>query len=90
LKLEGGWDKEVYVVNPKTNEKQVLWTKTPYHEMADFMYGFTNFLINMNYFPKNLQDKIAPTDSRRRPDQRALEVGDFKLATAEKDRLEEK
>jgi hypothetical protein len=31
---------------------------------------------------------VAPTDTRRRPDQRALENGDMKLATIEKDRLE--
>ena len=31
---------------------------------------------------------IPPTDTRRRPDQRALELGDFKLAAKEKERLE--
>jgi len=31
---------------------------------------------------------IAPTDTRRRPDQRALENGDMKTASFEKDRLE--
>lgn len=33
---------------------------------------------------------VAPTDSRHRTDQRALEVGDLDLATPEKMRLEEK
>ena len=33
---------------------------------------------------------LAPTDSRFRPDQRALEEGNFKLAASEKHRLEEK
>ena len=33
---------------------------------------------------------IPPTDTRWRPDQRALELGDFKLAAKEKDRLEVK
>ena len=33
---------------------------------------------------------IPPTDTRRRPDQRALELGDFKLAAKEKERLEVK
>jgi len=31
---------------------------------------------------------VAPTDSRRRPDQRALEVGDLKLAAKFKSALE--
>ena len=33
---------------------------------------------------------MAPTDTRRRPDQRAMENGDLKTAAFEKNRLEEK
>jgi hypothetical protein len=33
---------------------------------------------------------LPPTDTRFRTDQRALEIGDMKLATSEKHRLEEK
>ena len=35
-----------------------------------------------------MENIIPPTDTRRRPDQRALELGDFKLAAKEKERLE--
>jgi len=42
----------------------------------------------MNYFPKRLHNVIAPTDTRRRQDQRALENGEMKLAAFEKERLE--
>lgn len=58
--------------------------------MVDFMYGYTNFMVNLNYLPKKLAKVLAPTDSRWRPDQRALENGDLKLAASEKNRLEEK
>ena len=44
----------------------------------------------MNYLPKQLIPQLPPTDTRFRPDQRAVEVGDFKLAASEKHRLEEK
>ena len=54
------------------------------------MYGFTNFMINLNYRPKRLEKVLPPTDSRWRPDQYALEHGDLKLAAFEKNRLEEK
>ena len=37
-----------------------------------------------------MENMIPPTDTRRRPDQRALELGDFKLAAKEKERLEVK
>ena len=54
------------------------------------MYGLSHFSLQLNYFPKRLHNVVAPTDTRRRPDQRALENGDMKLATYEKDRLENK
>ena len=54
------------------------------------MYGFTRHALQFNYLTDRLAAKIAPTDSRFRPDQRALENGDFKLASSEKNRLEEK
>lgn len=60
----------------------------PYPEKVDWMYGFSHFHLQMNYFPKRLDGVIAPTDTRRRPDQRALENGDMVTAAAEKDRLE--
>jgi hypothetical protein len=37
-----------------------------------------------------MQAMLPPTDSRLRPDQRALENGELDLASTEKNRLEEK
>jgi hypothetical protein len=37
-----------------------------------------------------MKEQLPPTDSRLRPDQRALENGEFDKASAEKHRLEEK
>ena len=54
------------------------------------MYGFSHFMLQLNYLPRQLKKVIAPTDTRFRPDQRALENGDIELATIEKNRLEEK
>lgn len=54
------------------------------------MYGMTYHQLQFNYLPEQLAKAIAPTDTRFRPDQRALENGDFKLAETEKHRLEEK
>lgn len=44
----------------------------------------------MNHLTEKLKKEIAHTDSRLRPDQRALENGDYALASTEKNRLEEK
>lgn len=70
-------------------EEQV-WKKNPYPEQWESMYGMSHFSLQLNYFPRRLHNVVAPTDTRRRSDQRALENGDMKLASIEKDRLEQK
>ena len=46
--------------------------------------------MQLNYFPSWLESYLPPTDTRRRPDQRCLEMGDLVRAAQEKLRLEEK
>lgn len=50
------------------------------------MYYFTALALTLN----ELEEGVAPTDSRRRPDQRLMEDGRWDEANAEKQRLEEK
>ncbi len=58
-------------------------------DKSEWMYQFTQFTLQLNYLPDTLRDKLSHTDSRLRPDQRALENGDTELAIKEKHRLEE-
>ena len=67
-----------------------VWKKHPYPEQWESMYGMSHFSFQLNYFPRRLHNVVAPTDTRRRSDQRALENGDMKLASIEKERLEQK
>ncbi|NXO61801.1 OSBP1 protein, partial [Phainopepla nitens] len=53
---------------------------------AENMYYFSELALTLNA-PEN---GTAPTDSRRRPDQRLMENGRWDEANAEKQRLEEK
>lgn len=46
--------------------------------------------LQLNYLNQDIIKKIAPTDSRLRPDQRSLEFGNRDFALEEKKRLEEK
>lgn len=89
-KFDGKWSEGATLINAKTNEKETIWVKNPYPDQWEYMYGFTRFMLQMNYFPRQLIKQVAPTDTRWRPDQRALENGDIPLATQEKNRLEEK
>ncbi|KAG8062265.1 hypothetical protein GUJ93_ZPchr0003g18494 [Zizania palustris] len=45
---------------------------------------------SMHYLTPGLKDKLPPTDSRLRPDQRCLENGEYERANAEKLRLEQR
>ena len=71
-------------------EPEVVWKKAPYPKNWRSMYGMSTFSLQLNYFPSWLHNKVAPTDTRRRPDQRALENGDMENAAIFKDRLEVK
>lgn len=50
------------------------------------MYYFSELALTLN----ELEEGIAPTDSRLRPDQRLMEKGRWDEANTEKQRLEEK
>lgn len=53
---------------------------------AETMYYFTALALTLN----ESEEGMAPTDSRRRPDQRLMEDGRWDEANSEKQRLEEK
>lgn len=55
-------------------------------ENAENMYYFSALALTLN----ELEDGVATTDSRLRPDQRLMEDGRWDEANSEKQRLEEK
>ncbi|KAH8730901.1 Oxysterol-binding protein-domain-containing protein [Phaeosphaeriaceae sp. PMI808] len=57
---------------------------------AEKHYGMTSFAASLNAFTPIEDGKVAPTDSRLRPDQKALEDGDLDRAEGLKARLEER
>jgi len=89
-KISGFWDKEIKAVSIATNEQTILWQRYP--DIKDFeqQYFLPRFGVNLNYLSLHSLNKVAPTDSRLRPDQRAMEYGKIDIAVTEKDRLEVK
>ncbi|CCE66216.1 hypothetical protein TPHA_0P00580 [Tetrapisispora phaffii CBS 4417] len=65
----------------------LLWKA---NKRPDAPFHLTPFAITLNAPQKHLVPWLAPTDTRLRPDQRAMEDGDYDLAADEKHRLEEK
>ena len=71
-----------------SNQAFVVWEAKQLP--ADMPFNLTPFLITMNDIPDKLRVYLPPTDTRFRPDQRAVEENQYELAAAEKKRLEEK
>lgn len=90
-KIKARWDKFFSVSKPETEtEETMIWERNAEIPDADKQFYFTNFALQLNYLNEDLLKKVAPTDSRLRPDQRSLEFGDKEFALEEKKRLEEK
>ncbi|KAF1994372.1 hypothetical protein P154DRAFT_476060 [Amniculicola lignicola CBS 123094] len=53
-------------------------------------FNLTPFVVTLNDIPDKLREVVAPTDTRLRPDQRAMEDGEYDFAATEKNRVEEK
>lgn len=52
-------------------------------------FNLTPFVLSFNHLDDRLAPWLAPTDSRFRPDQRAMEEGQYDFAATEKNRLEQ-
>lgn len=70
-----------------TNKAFVVWQANPRPKGIPF--NLTPFVMTFNHIDDKLQPWLAPTDSRLRPDQRAMEEGRYDDAGEEKNRLEE-
>ena len=99
-KLEGKWDESLARVVSR-NQLEVLWRANELPSHAHDYYGFTNFTMTLNEITEDLQligedgntivgYRIPVTDSRFRPDQRALEEGRLDDADEIKMDVEEK
>ncbi|XP_076829427.1 oxysterol-binding protein-related protein 1 [Brachyhypopomus gauderio] len=69
---------------------ELIWKISPRPENSAQYYAFSTFAMQLNDVDEGMKGTIPSTDSRLRPDIRALENGDIDLASAEKKRLEEK
>ncbi|KAF9535817.1 oxysterol binding protein [Crepidotus variabilis] len=88
--LDGKWDDQMcQVLDQSGSRLQVLWKMSPFPKGAPDCYGFTHYGITLNEITRDLKGALPPTDSRLRPDVRALENGDLDLAESEKLRVEQ-
>ena len=69
------------------NQAVLVWEANP--RPTGIPFNLTPFVVTINALPDRLKPYVAPTDSRLRPDQRAMEEGEYDFAATEKSRVEE-
>lgn len=97
--IDGTWDHEMKFskVTKTSNDKngcqtvqttdsKILWQRRHPEPEYEKMYNMTKFAVQLN----ELEDNVAPTDSRLRPDQRLMEIGKWDESNKTKCQLEEK
>ncbi|KAJ8445131.1 hypothetical protein Cgig2_029503 [Carnegiea gigantea] len=95
--LFGRWDESMHYVlgdclgkgKDALSEAHLLWRRSKPPKFPT-RYNLTRFAITLNELSPELKEKLPPTDSRLRPDQRFLENGEYEKANAEKLRLEQR
>ncbi|KAG1755070.1 Oxysterol-binding protein-domain-containing protein [Suillus paluster] len=86
-RIEGKWDEQIAQALD-SSYLHILWRIAPFPKESPQYYGFTAFGITLNEITSDLEGRLPPTDSRFRPDVRALEHGDDDEAEVQKTRLE--
>lgn len=88
--LVGKWTSSLTVTEHGTPKSEPpIWSVAELVPDVSRRYGLTTFAASLNEITTLEQGRLAPTDSRLRPDQRAMEEGDFGKAEEWKARLEE-
>ncbi|KDN52515.1 hypothetical protein K437DRAFT_254097 [Tilletiaria anomala UBC 951] len=82
--VKGRWSDNFAIQKDKENY-QVLWEANEMPPNSQDHYGFTYFAMSLNEITKDMEPFLPCTDSRLRPDQRALEEG--KVDEAEETKL---
>ncbi|WEW59887.1 hypothetical protein PRK78_005368 [Emydomyces testavorans] len=74
--------------NSDCGQAFLVWQANPRPNGIPF--NLTPFVVTLNAISETLRPYLPPTDTRFRPDQRAMEDGEYDFAATEKHRVEEK
>ncbi|XP_063369638.1 oxysterol-binding protein-related protein 6-like [Cydia amplana] len=83
MRLQGRWSEGLQ------GGERTLWRPGPMPPDYELYYGFTRFAMELNELGPGMRDVLPSTDTRLRPDQRALEEGDVDAAEQFKHELEQ-
>lgn len=89
--LQGKWTESLSLFTDNSSSfLKKVWTVGSLVEQPNVRYGFTTFAAQLNEITVMEKGRMAPTDSRLRPDQRMVEEGRIDEAEEAKRQLEEK
>lgn len=89
-RLTPGYEGDVMEPSRGDNSSQAFLVWEAHARPTGIPFNLTPFAVTLNALPDRLRPMIAPTDTRLRPDQRAMEDGEYDYAAVEKTRVEEK
>ncbi|OQE29821.1 hypothetical protein PENSTE_c002G06903 [Penicillium steckii] len=89
LGLQGSWPTSLTLTRDGSTSGKPIWTAGSLVPSATKHYGLTAFAAALNEVTPIEENHLPSTDSRLRPDQRALEDGDLDRAEEVKVQLEE-
>lgn len=90
LGLTGTWTSNLVVKDHgRADAKREIWHAGALVDRAEKHYGMTKFAAELNEITDVERQKLPPTDSRLRSDQRALEDGKYDEAEKLKNEIEE-
>ncbi|KIW86700.1 uncharacterized protein Z519_12686 [Cladophialophora bantiana CBS 173.52] len=72
------------------DRQQAFLVWEAHHRPQGIPFNLTPFVVTLNAVSDSLRPHLPPTDTRLRPDQRAMEDGEYDFAATEKNRVEEK
>lgn len=90
LGLQGNWTSSLQLTQHGNVTNKTIWEAGELVDRAAKNYGFSKFAVALNEITSIEEGKLPPTDSRLRPDQRALEKGELDQAEELKAQLEER
>lgn len=88
-RLTPGRQEELSLSSTKAGSDQAFLLWQAHERPKNIPFNLTPFAVSFQYLPDRLRPILPPTDTRFRPDQRAMEDGEWDLAATEKTRVEE-
>ncbi|KAF2480849.1 Oxysterol-binding protein-domain-containing protein [Neohortaea acidophila] len=88
-RLTPGYEADVGAASDAGNKNPAILVWEAHPRPTGIPFNITPFVVTLNDLPDRLRPVLPPTDSRLRPDQRAMEEGEYDFAAVEKTRVEE-